>query len=943
MVRAILTGVLIVALSGCAGLSRSADGGERRERSGIRPAGLRCEYLINPLGVDVAAPRLDWRLERTRDDARGEVQTAYQVQAASSEKRLLRGRADLWDTGKVLSGESIGLKYGGRALQPSQRVYWRVRVWDKDGRASRYSETACWETGLLGQENWTAQWIQSPRPLPQSEDEFYADQPAPLFRREFTIDKPVTRARAYVSGLGNYELRLNGARVGDHELDPAWTSYGKRVFYSAYDVTDVLVQGANTLAAIVGNGWYNPLPLRMWNRFNLRDALAVGPPRLILQLDIAYEDGSIERVVTDTRWKTSPSEILRNSVYLGETIDARLAQPGWDQPGFDDSTWEPAVAADQPLGTLQAQPVPPIRVTETIRPQSVSQPVPGTYIFDMGVNFAGRVRLRCEGPAGTRIQVRYGELLYPDGTLNPMTAVCGQIKNREVPEGSAAPSTAWAREIYTLRGTGIEEFAPRFNFHGFRYVELTGFPGEPALDSLIGERLHTGLDISGTFECSNELLNRIHTMCLNTFRSNLLGVQSDCPGREKFGYGGDIVATSDALIYAFDMAAFYRKTVWDFADAVRPNGGFTETAPFLGIADASVAGEAGPIGWGTVHPLLLAELYQYYGECDLIVEQYEAAKRWVDLLRENAREGVYEGGLGDHETLAPKDLRVSGTAFYFLNVSLLARFAERLGKEGDAQTYRALANEIRAAFNTRFFDAATGKYGIGTQANQAFALCLGLAPEANRDVALSALVQDVDEHNGHLTTGIFGTKYMLDALSRLGHADTAFRVVTTDGFPGWKHMLDNGATTLWEHWEFSDNTFSHNHPMFGSVNEWLFSTVLGIRPADDAVGFDKVIIAPQIAGDLEWARGTYESIRGPISVDWKIEASSFSLEIDIPPGVVATVHVPGDKKTEIVESGGPVELAPGVTLVERGEREAVYQVESGRYTFRATAAEGARE
>lgn len=943
MLRAFIAGVLLVSLGGCAGLSRSADGRERRERSGLRPAGLRCEYLVNPLGVDVAAPRLDWRPERTRDDARGEMQTAYQVQAASSEKRLLRGRADLWDTGKVLSGESIGLKYGGRALRPGQRVYWRVRVWDKDGRASRYCEPAWWEAGLLAQENWAAQWIQSPCPLPQTEDEFYADQPAPLFRREFAISKPVTRARAYVSGLGNYELRLNGARVGDHELDPAWTSYGKRVFYSAYDVTDVLAQGANTLAAVVGNGWYNPLPLRMWNRFNLRDALAVGPPRFILQLEIEYEGGSIERVVSDTQWKTSPSDILRNSVYLGEVIDARLGQPGWDQPGFDDSTWQLAVAADQPLGTLQAQPVPPIRVTEMITPQGVSQPVPGTYIFDMGVNFAGRVRLRCEGAAGTRIQVRYGELLYPDGTLNPMTAVCGQIKNREVPEGSEAPSTAWAREIYTLRGEGIEEFAPRFNFHGFRYVEVTGYPGEPARDSLIGERLHTDLDISGTFASSNELLNRIHTMCMNTFRSNLLGVQSDCPGREKFGYGGDTVATSDALIYAFDMAPFYRKTVWDFADAVRPNGGFTETAPFLGIADASVGGEAGPVGWGTVHPLLLAELYQYYGERDLMVEQYKAAKRWVELIRSVAVDHILDNGLGDHETLAPKDIPVSGTAFYYLNVSLLARFAEILRKDSDAQTYRALANEIRAAFNAKFFDPATGKYGIGTQANQAFALGLGLAPEANRDATLSALVRDVDEHDGHLTTGIFGAKYMLDALSRLGHTDTAFRVVTADGFPGWKHMLDNGATTLWEHWEFSDNTFSHNHPMFGSVNEWLFSTVLGIRPADDAVGFDKAIIAPRIAGDLEWARGTYESIRGPISVDWKIEGESFSLAVDIPPGVVATVHVPADKKTEIVESGRPAELAAGVTLVERGEREAVYRVESGRYTFRATAAEGARK
>lgn len=942
MVRAILAGVLVVTVSGCAGLAPSRDGRERRERSGVRPVGLRCEYLAEPLGVEVAAPRLDWKLERTREDARGEAQTAYQLQVACSEKRLLRGRADLWDTGKVLSGESIGLKYGGRALPPGERVYWRVRVWDRDGRASRYSDVAWWEMGLLGQENWFAQWIQQARPLPENEEALYGDQPAPLFRREFVVEKPVRRARAYVSGLGNYEFRLNGARVGDRELDPAWTSYGKRVFYSTYDVTDALAYGSNALAAVVGNGWYNPLPLRMWNRFNLRDALVVGPPRLILQLDVEYEDGDRERVVTDSQWKTAPSEIVRNSVYLGEVIDARLVQPGWDLPGFDDSNWEGAAFASAPLGVLQAQPMPPIRVTEVIWPQSISQPVPGTYIFDMGVNFAGRVRVRCEGPAGTRIQVRYGELLFPDGTLNPMTAVCGQIKNRETPEGSEAPSTAWAREIYTLRGEGVEWFAPRFNFHGFRYVEVTGYVGEPALEALVGERLHTDLAVSGQFECSNELLNRIHRTCLNTFRSNLLGVQSDCPGREKFGYGGDIVATSDALIYAFDMAAFYRKTVWDFADAARANGGFTETAPFLGIADASVGGEAGPVGWGTVHPLLLAELYQYYGERDLIEEQYEAAKRWVELLRSVALDHLLDNGLGDHETLAPKELPVSGTAFYYLNVSLLARFAEILGKDCDAQKYHALANEIRAAFNAKFFDAATGKYGIGTQANQAFSLHLGLAPEANRHAALEALVHDVDEHGGHVTTGIFGTKYMLDALSRLGRADVAARVVMAPGFPGWAHMLENGATTLWEHWEFSDNTFSHNHPMFGSVNEWLFSAVLGIRPADDAIGFDTAIVAPRVVEDVQWARGTYESIRGAISVEWKKEEGAFSVAVVVPPGMVAVVHVPVPRKAEVLEGSGPAELAAGVALAERSETEAVYRVESGAYAFRATWAEDGR-
>ena len=917
-----------------ADVSRADVRAQESAEATLVPGNLRCEYQRNPLGLDVGAPRLDWRLVR-RQDSRGDAQSAYQVQVATSEARLRRGRPDLWDTGMTPSSQNIGIKYAGVALRPGQRAYWRVRVWDQEGRVSPYSAPAWWEAGLLEQGNWAAKWIRSPEPLPSDEEDFFRDQPAPLFRREFHVKKPVHSARAYVSGLGNYELRVNGRRVGDHELDPAWTSFGQRVFYSTYDVTDLLLEGPNAVGAIVGNGWYNPLPLRMWNRFNPRDALTVGAPRLVVQLEIRYEDGSRERVVTDESWKTAASAVLRNSVYLGEVVDARLEQPSWDEAGFDAAGWVAAIPATEAVGQLCAQPLPPIRVTERIAAGTLSQPIPGTYIFDMGVNFAGRVRLRCQGPAGTRIQLRYGELLYPDGTLNPMTAVCGQLKNRTVPEGSEAPPTAWAREIYTLKGAGEEEFAPRFNFHGFRYVEVTGHPGESSLELLTGERLHSDVEAAGEFACSNALLNRIHEVCLNTFKSNLVGVQSDCPGREKFGYGGDIVATSDALIYAFDMAAFYRKTVCDFADAVRPNGGFTETAPFLGIADASVAGSAGPIGWGTVHPLLLAELYQYYGERALLANQYDAAKRWVGLLRENAKNGLYEGGLGDHETLAPKDLRVSGTGFYFLNVSLLARFAEVLGKRDDAQMFRALAEEIRGAFNGNLYDTATGRYGLGTQACQAFALYLGLVPESQRDAALEVLVQDIKEHNGHLTTGIFGTKYLLEVLSRMGRPDLAFGVVTAPGFPGWAHMLERGATTLWEHWEFSDNTFSHNHPMFGSVNEWLFSTVLGIRPADDALGFDKAIIAPQVMGDLEWARGAYDSIRGPIKVDWKIGQGGFMMAIETPPGMTAEVHVPASKDMEILEGQNAAELATGVTLVMRDERKAVYRVESGAYCFRA--------
>ncbi len=435
-------------------------------------------------------------------------------------------------------------------------------------------------------EAWTAQWIREDKAPYADEEAFFGDDPAPLLRKEFdTPGKKVKSATLRVTGLGYYELYLNGKRVGDHELDPGLTAYNKRVFYSTFDVTRLLDRGRNAAGIILGNGWRNPLPLRMWNRYNPRDVLAVAPPSAIMQLDIEYTDGNKDRVVTDPSWKTAPSPLLRNSVYLGELYDARLEQPGWNKAGFDDSAWKSALLADPPRGTLQTQPMPPIRAGENIAPVNISQPKAGVFIADFGTNMAGRAELRVSGPAGTRIAVRYGELLYPDGTLNPMTAVCGQLKNRELPEGSKQPVTAWQEDVYVLRGGGREVWHPRFTFHGFRYAEITGFPGTPEKWSIVAQPLHSDVQSAGEFACSNKLFNRIHEITRQTLLSNLHSVESDCPHREKFGYGGDIVAAVGMAVANFDMGAFYAKVVRDFGDDVRPNGGCRPRAgSFRGIA-----------------------------------------------------------------------------------------------------------------------------------------------------------------------------------------------------------------------------------------------------------------------------------------------------------------------------------------------------------------------
>jgi alpha-L-rhamnosidase len=939
-------------------------------QANVAVSNLRCEYRENPLGLDTTQPRFGWQLT---SDHRAEFQTAYQILAASSSAKLAHGDADVWDSGKVASGESVHVVYAGKTLRSGQRVWWMVRVWDAAGRPSEFSEPAWFEMALLSPDDWKAKWIQRKSAGPIPEAKMFDDHPAPLFRKEFSLDKQVARARVYVSGLGYYELRLNGEKVGDRVLDPGWTSYTKRVLYSTYDVTAQLKHGRNALGIMLGNGWFNPLPLRMWGKYNLREHLTIGEPRAIMQLVVEFTDGTSQTIVTDESWRVSDGPILRNSVYLGEVYDARREQPRWDKVGFDDSRWENAVLATEPkLGPLSAQTAPPIRVTRTLKPVKLSEPKPGVFIFDFGQNFAGWARLRVKGNRGTRVRLRSGELLYPDGTLNGMTAVCGQIKGGGKDyryDGVGQPKTAFQLDEYILKGRGTETFTPRFTFHGFRYVEVTGFPGRPTLDSLEGLRLNADVASAGSFECSNERFNRIQRMVLWTELSNLFSVQSDCPHREKFGYGGDIVASSEMGMLNFDMAQFYSKAARDLLDAVCPNGGFTETSPFVGIASEGLGGNAGPIGWGTAEPLLLCQLRQYYGEQRLLEQQYEATKKWIALLQSKAQDelplpareggvrekttnrassmsppspfpppqggGLLDNGISDHESLVPKPRALTGTAFYYFNVKLFEQLATALGKEEDARNASELAEQIKTAFNQKFLEPGTGRYDSASQACQAFALYHNLAPADEQPRALDVLLHELLIHGDHLTTGIFGTKYMLNVLTDTGHADVAYDIVNQRTFPGWGYMLKRGATTLWEHWEFSDNTYSHNHPMFGSVSEWFYKALAGIQPAPDAVGFDKILIKPQPVGYLRWVRATHDTVRGKITSDWEKVNSKFKLHVIIPANTYALVYVPAKDAGNVTESGRLASKAPGVKFIRMEGHAALFAVGSGDYEFAA--------
>ena len=899
---------------------RQSDSSDSISKS-IRIQRLRCEYRDRPLGIDHPAPRLSWMLESS---VRGQKQTAYRVLAARSMEALHADRGDLWDSGKVESSQSVNIVYAGDALSSGLRCFWKVKVWDKDGKSSDWSNPSSWEMGLLEAGDWKGRWINDGKPLPQNDADFYRDDPAPLFRREFKVPGPVRNARLYISALGYVHATLNGGAVGDHHLDPLWTLPNKRVFYSVYDVSKNLARGDNCLGVTLGNGWYNPVPLRMWGRVNLRERLPVGRPQFIAQLVIEYADGSRESVASDSAWKVAPGPILRNSIYLGEKVDARKAVKGWDEPGLDDRAWDFARIAPVPEGPLQAQPLPPVRVTASVKPVRITEPSDGVYIVDMGQNFSGWARFTFNVPQGTEITMRYGELLHEDGTLNPMTSVCGQIK-RKKPTADGSPPIVWQADTYIARGGGPETYTPRFTFHAFRYVEITGLPARPSVHDVEGLRMNSAVEPAGSFSCSNDLLNRIQTMCQWTFLSNLFGVQSDCPHRERFGYGGDLVTTSDAFMLNYDMANFYAKAARDWHDSALPDGMLTDTAPSVGIQYCGV-------GWAMAHPHLQVQLYRYYADRRIIEEQYPASKRWLELVRSQNTDHIVRQGLHDHEALEKEKSPPMITPLYCESARMLSRLARILGKEEEADQYDRLSENIRRAYVGEFLALGTGVVASGIQSVQAFALFLNMLPAGERPAALAHLARDItDKHNGHLTTGIFGTRYMLDVLSREGRADVVNDMVNLPDFPGWGNMLAQGATTLWEHWEFSDNTFSHNHPMFGSVSQWFYNWLGGIEPDIDAVGFDKFTFQPQFLEGLDWVRCTYRSIRGPITCDWERQGGRVAMDLHVPINSSATLILP--MSGAITENGHPAAKSQGVEKTAERNGRAKFKLGSGRYHF----------
>ncbi|MBA4054610.1 MAG: alpha-L-rhamnosidase, partial [Marivirga sp.] len=560
----------------------------------LNPVDLTCEFIVNPLGIETHKPRFNWTFKSSE---RNQHQTAFEILVSDNSMSIQQSKGDIWSSGKIDSDEHAHITYNGVPLKSFSRYYWSVRTYDKNGQPGAWSGPAWFETAMLNTSDWKAKWIGDGSRQFERDEDFYKDDRMPLFRKELSLKKKISKARLYIAGVGYYEAYLNGRKISDHVLDPGWTPHKKEVLYVVHDITSALKQGTNVTAIMLGNGWWNPLPLRLFGRFNLRDFQQTGRPCVKAEIHIQYADGSSEILATDETWRTTPGPIIRNNVYLGEHYDARLELKNWNMVNTAKTPWKTAVQVQGPSGELHVQMQPPIRITKIVKPVKIAELKAGVYIVDMGQNFAGVAKIKVKGKAGTKISLRYGEALHPDGSLNYLTTVAGHIKEMwNLKGGPGAPATAWQEDSYTLKGVGTETWSPRFTFHGFRFIEITGWPGKPTKDDIEGLRMNSDLQKAGEFACSNEMFNKVHETTQWTFLSNVFSVQSDCPGREKMGYGADMVTTANTFIYNYDMRNFYIKAVRDFANEQQPDGGITEIAPYTGIHDKGLGGESGPLG-----------------------------------------------------------------------------------------------------------------------------------------------------------------------------------------------------------------------------------------------------------------------------------------------------------------------------------------------------------
>ncbi len=830
---------------------------------------LRCEYKVNPLGVDIENPRFSWILKSKQ---RGAKQIAYQIFIASSFEKLNNNQADIWDSKKVISNKSIQIYYNGKPLKSNKKYFWKVKIWDQTNN-TYMSKIAYWTTGLLNDSDWKAKWIGLDKAVGDDDPNTpHRILSARMLLNEFNVDKKVKSAIAFISGLGLFEFYLNGEKIGDQVLSPGLTEYNKRTFYMTFDVTNNLQIEKNAIGIILGNGRYfaprtnEPTKTRTY-----------GFPKLICQIEIEYTDGTNDTIITDESWKlTTNGPIRKNNEYDGEYYDARRELSGWNKINYNDSDWMNAELVDKPGELLVAQPNEPIKIMEEVNPISVNEVEPGKFIFDMGQNMVGWVELFVKGKRGDKVTLRFAETLKDDGNL-----FLDNIRGAEV------------TDTYILKGKGEETWEPKFTYHGFRFVEMVGYPEIPTLKSIKGKVVYDALEITGEFECSNPLINQIYKNAYWGIRGNYRSMPTDCTQRdERQGWLGDRSAECTGESFIFDISKLYNKWLTDIKDAQQENGSLPDVAPsYWPLYNDNTT-------WPGTYLFASEMLYNQYGDIKTIELHYPNMKKWIKHMSGYLKNGIMPRDTYGDWCVPPEDLKLIhtndplrttsaeyiGTAYFYYELKLMTKFAKLLGKEKDAVEYSKLAEKMKTAFNDKFLDKTNIQYSNNSHTVNILALAFDLVPIEHKEKIVNNLLQKIlGESEVHVGNGIVGGQWLMRTLTNKGHADVAYALAAQNTYPSWGYMVEQGATTIWELWngDHGDPGMnSGNHVMLlGDLIIWFYENLAGIKTAPDNPAFKHIIMKPQVLGDLSFVKASYNSIHGKIKSEWKLIEGKFIWDV----------------------------------------------------------------
>lgn len=897
----------------------------------LKVLNLQCEYKTNPLGIESAKPKLSWQIQ---SDVRNTTQRAYRVLVADDVTKLTNNIADIWDSGKVTSNRSLQIACNGKAMQAAKTYYWKVMVWDNHGKASAWSSVASWQMGLLTKADWHgADWIAYDK-LPDSSAivPFYhgkgpkklgaANDVLPLMRKAFNVEGKLKKATLYLCGLGHFELSLNGKKVGDHFLDPGWTKYDQQALYVPFDVTSQLIAGKNTIGVMLGNGFYYIPRDRRYRKLTG----AFGYPKMICRLMLEYDNGRVDNVVSDGSWKTAPSPVTFSSIYGGEDYNVNFEQPGWDTNNFDDSKWRSVIKVDG-VPQLNAQMAEPLKIMQELAPKSKKKLTNGAWVYDLGQNFSGIPQISVQGKKGDTIRIIPAELVNEDGSANQ--------------KASGSPHYY----DYVLNGDGVETWHPLFTYYGFRYLQVQGaiFQNEsnpqklPVVVEIKGLHTRNAAETVGDFACSNELFNKTFKLIDWAMKSNMASVFTDCPHREKLGWLEEAHLVGSSLHYNYDIVGLARKCINDMRISQTEDGLIPEISPEYVKFDEPFRDSP---EWGSNAVILPWYVYQWYGDKEVLAQNYEMIKRYLAYLDKKSQNHLLYQGLGDWYDLGPNPPGVSqltpqgitATSIYYYDLDIAGKIATLLGKSDDAASYKKLAAEVKQAYNQKFFNADTKLYGTGSQTANAMSVYAGLVEPQYKAAVVNNIVKDIRNRGNALTAGDIGYRYLLRVLDDEGRSDVIYDMNSRADVPGYGYQLAHGATALTESWA-ALTSVSNNHFMLGHLMEWFYSGLAGIRPVDDAIAFNKIEIRPETVGDVTWAKANYKSPYGNILSSWKKDQRQFKLEVSIPANTTASIYLPVKSNAAITVDGQNIKTRRDLKFVGYHDGKAEIKVGSGSYTF----------